>query len=149
MNPQEYTSAKFRNSTFIFIAGIAGSLFFFIGVVISLMKLISKKPGLIISEEGIVDNTTVFGFGMIEWSDISSIKAYKINSKTFIALKLYKPEKYISRITNPILKKLAKANTKMSGTPINLNPSAIKISSKKLEQLLLEELKKRKSEEKM
>jgi hypothetical protein len=56
------------------LSGLAGIIFFgFVGFYL-LKKLFNKKPGLIISNSGIVDNSSGISVGFIPWSDIKEIK---------------------------------------------------------------------------
>lgn len=116
------------------LLGLAG-LFFFI------KKLLDKKPGLIINESGIYDNTSVFKFGLIPWSDISQIYDHEVkvsasSTQRFITIGLTDPDKYISRETGSIKRKMMEANAKNFNSPVHISTNALKIDHKELVEII-------------
>lgn len=55
------------------VVGCLGILMGLLGTVFFTKRLLDKNPGLIIDEEGIVENSSAFSFGLIPWADIESI----------------------------------------------------------------------------
>ena len=70
INPAKYVSVIFRNSTFIFIAGLLSVLFSGFITYHMVKTLFHTKIGLIINDEGIIDNSSGGSLGMIYWKDI-------------------------------------------------------------------------------
>jgi cytochrome c biogenesis protein CcdA len=118
LKPEKLVSFLFRNTDIIRVIGILGICFFGIALVFIVIKLLDKKPGLIINQYGITDNTNSNSFGLIEWNDIVSIENKQVMSTKFLLLHTNKPEKYISRVNNFILKRTVKMNFKTYGTTI-------------------------------
>lgn len=103
----------------------------FLGIYFFTKKLFDKRPGLILNEKGIYDNTSAFSFGLIPWSDICEISAASIQASIaskqhFITIKLVDPGKYIARERNFFKKKLLQANAKYYGSPIHISANGIK-----------------------
>src|SRR6185437_9658806 len=101
-----------RSKTIIFISGLAGILFFgFVGFYL-FKKLFDKKPGLIISNEGIVDNSGGLSAGFIPWSDIKEIKETIIANQKFISVIVKNPQHYIDRQSTRFKRWLMEKNYK-------------------------------------
>ncbi|MEO0338198.1 MAG: STM3941 family protein, partial [Bacteroidota bacterium] len=106
-------------------------------------KMFDKKPGLIIDENGITDNTNGTSIGLIEWNDIAEIERLEIAFSKMLLIKTNKPEKYIQRAPNGIARQAMKANYKSYGTPLSIIANSLKINFNELEKLIEEEWKKR------
>ena len=136
VNPTKFTSFLFRNPMLIFLSGIA-SIVFFGGLLFYLLtKLFDKKPGLVISEKGITDNSSATSVGFVDWEDIQEITVQEVMSNKFIILKTNQPEKYINRATNKLKKHSLNYNYKNFGSPIAVTANSLKISFKTLEDLV-------------
>lgn len=86
--------------------GIISIVFFgFIGVFIA-RKLQDNKPGLIIDEEGITDNSSAVAGGSIVWRDIKDIYVIEIGRQKLMMIEVVNPEKYIERQAHYLTKKL-------------------------------------------
>ncbi len=120
------------------MAGGAGVLFFGFVVIRLLPKLRDNKPGLVISDEGITDNSSAVSAGFIPWRDIESIKTTQVASQRFLILVVSNPETYINRITNPITKAMVKVNHSSYGSPISISSNALQANFEQLHQLLVE-----------
>ncbi|GAB3162586.1 hypothetical protein GCM10027291_00550 [Telluribacter humicola] len=74
VKPEDFVSPFFRSSKLIRISGFAGVVFCGVGVIFILWKLLDNKPGLIIDEFGITDNSNATSVGLIEWKDITKVE---------------------------------------------------------------------------
>ncbi|MBU2923088.1 hypothetical protein KO504_17205 [Winogradskyella psychrotolerans] len=149
-------SSYIRHSNdFLFFMGLASVLFFGLGVFFILRKIFSEKVGLIINDEGIFDNSNAICVGLIEWQDISGIDTIKVevpvydlgidvSSQKMIILKTNKPEKYIERQKNIILKETLEYNNQEYGSPLTIISTGLKIKFSELEQLIRREINNRK-----
>ncbi|MES2726762.1 MAG: STM3941 family protein [Bacteroidota bacterium] len=144
ISPDTFVSPLFRSPEFIRISGVAAVTFFGIGTLFIARKLFDSKPGLIIDQNGITDNSNAIGIGLIEWQDITRIQRIEIVSTKILILHINKPEKYIERAKSYIVKKAMLTNQKMYGSPISITSNSLKISFEDLETLLKQELKKNK-----
>ena len=146
LNPEQFESTRFRNPEMIRIAGIASVTFFGLCLVFIARKLLDKKAGLTIDQNGITDNSNATSVGLIEWNDITDIGTVHVASTKILMLETDKPEKYIGRAKNIISKRAMKANHKMYGSPLSIISNSLKIKYDDLEKLIREEFEKRNKE---
>src|SRR5690349_14771426 len=66
IRPENFVSPIMRNPEIIRISGIASILFFGLCFAFIARKLFDSKPGLIVDEFGITDNTNASSVGLIE-----------------------------------------------------------------------------------
>jgi hypothetical protein len=132
------TSNSFFNNPIIkAIAAYGSTIMGGTGIYFFSRKLFDNKPGLILSDKGITDNTSIFKFGLIPWSDIlevyeQSVQASIASKQYFLTIGLSDPEKYIARETNGLKNKMMKINLKSYGSPIHISTNGLKINHKDL-----------------
>ena len=143
VNPEDFVSTIFRNSMVIRISGIAAVCFFGIGIIFISRKLFDNKPGLIIDEYGITDNTNATSIGLIEWNDIIRVEKKQVMFTKFLILHTNNPEKYIERAKNFISKRAVEMNSKTYGSPISITSNSLKINFEDLETLITREISER------
>ncbi len=139
--PEDFVSLIFRSPEVIRISGIAGVCFFGVGIVFITWKLFDKRPGLIIDQNGITDNSNATSMGLIEWDDITSVEKKQVMSTKFLILHTNNPEKYIQRVKNFISKRALEMNIKTYGSPISITSNSLKINFEELETLITREFK--------
>ena len=139
-NPDEYTSFRMRNSSIIFIAGFAGIIFFGLSFLFISKKLTDNSPGLIISSEGILDNSSVISPTQIKWLEIEDISVKEIYGQKYILLNIKKSTYFISKQKGSFKRWLMTKNYKTYGSPINITSNGLKISHIKLLSILKEKL---------
>ena len=140
-NPEKYTSSIMRSPTIIFIAGLASILFFGLCFFFIIKKLGDNSPGLIISNEGILDNSSGVSAGQIKWTEIEDISVIEIQRQKLIKLHVKNPQEYIERQTSGFKRKMMKVSYKMYGTPLTITAHGLKISFNELLSTLTEKLK--------
>jgi hypothetical protein len=139
----------FNNLVVKAIAAYGGVVMGVLGVYFFGKKLFDTKPGLVIDENGIYDNTSAFTFGLIPWRDVSKIyertvQASVASKQRFVTIGLVDPEKYIAREKNGLKRKLLAANSKSHGSPIHISTNGLKTSHAELLKILTEEFDKHK-----
>lgn len=137
------SNSLFNNPILKAIASYGSVIMGLLGLYFFTKKMFDKKPGLILNEQGIFDNTSAFKFGFIPWSDISevyerSIQASFASKQYFVTIGLVNPEKYISRETSVLKRKLLIANSKSYGSPIHISTNGLKANHKDLLKLMTE-----------
>ncbi|HUR11518.1 MAG TPA: STM3941 family protein [Flavitalea sp.] len=147
-NP-DTSNALFNNPFVKALASYGATIMGLIGIYFFSRKLFDNKPGLVIDENGIYENTSIFNFGLIPWSDIShiygsAVQASIASKQHFITIGLFNPEKYISREKNLLKRKLLSANAGSYGSPIHISANGLKTNSDELLKLLIEEYAKHK-----
>ena len=129
------------NPTKIAIVGYAAILFFGLCAFFILRKLSDNKPGLIIDDKGLIDNSSGLSAGYVPWSDIEEISVIEIQGQQLIMLHVINPQKYIDSQKNALKRKGMELNHKMYRTPIFITTNGLKISFDKLFALLTDQLK--------
>lgn len=134
--PTETDNLILASPTLLFVVGFASILFFgFVGFSI-LKKLGDKSPGLIISEEGVVDNSSGVSVGFIPWTDILEIKETKVVNQKFINLVVKNPQEYIDRQQSLFKRKAMQINHNSYGTVIGISANGLKSNYKGLKLLI-------------
>jgi hypothetical protein len=133
--PERFISYRFRSVEFIKAIGLFLLVFCSSAWVYIPVKLFDKKPGLILDENGIYDNSSVVSVGLILWKDIESIRIEKIKSTKILIVNVHNPEKYIDR-SNRFKKVLLNLNTKLYGTPLTIGLAGLKYNFERLEKLI-------------
>lgn len=141
VKPEDFVSPIFRSPEIIRISGIAGVCFFGVGIIFIVWKLFDNKPGLIIDDVGITDNSNAMSMGLIEWKDINRIEKKQVMSTKFLILHTNNPEKYIRRAKNFISRRAVEMNVKTYGSPLSITSNSLKINFEDLETLITRELK--------
>lgn len=139
-NPEKYMSPFMRNSKVIFISGLVSILFFGVCTLFIFKKLWDKSSGLIITDQGILNNSSGVLAGLIYWADIEDISVLKINGQKLIMLRVKNPQFYIEKQKSGFKRKMMALNYKMYGAPISITPNGLKISFDKLLSTLTERL---------
>jgi len=136
INPSQYESVIMRSSTIIFVSGLLGILFFGFLSFFFLKKFNDKSPGLIISDEGITDNSSGVSAGFIPWTDVIAIKEIKIVNQKFINIIVKNPQEYIDRQKSAFKRKVMQTNYKTFGTAIGISTNGLKANHSELKALL-------------
>lgn len=113
------------------VAGLIGWV-----ILMLLINILNKKPGLVITDKGITDNSGLWSIGEIPWSEISGIKEAKneMQRKMFVIM-LKNPEKYInmgSSTANDTRRKMYK----QFGSPVAIAALGLKCDYQELKTIL-------------
>lgn len=142
INPYKFTTILIKNILLIRLIGIITILFFGLALITLVRKLLfDKNLGIIINEEGIIDNSSFVGVGLIRWEDIISIEKRKVGSTRFLLIFINNPELYITK-SNKIKARLLRANFTSYGTPISISSNFVNYSFTKLEVTILNSFEK-------
>ncbi|MEW7290635.1 STM3941 family protein [Aquimarina sp. 2304DJ70-9] len=144
LEPSTFITSRIRSESIIRIVGIASASFFGLCLIFIARKLFDNKEGLIIDNNGITDNSNATSVGLIEWQDITGVETLQIASTKILLLLTDKPDKYIERAKGSMSKRAMKTNHKMYGTPLSIVATSLKIKFNDLEELIVNELHKRK-----
>jgi hypothetical protein len=144
-NPPKINNSVFGNPTVIFIAGIASILFFGLVAATIFRKLSDKKAGLIISRQGIIDNSSGVSAGLILWTDIEEIKVSQVMSQKLLMFIVKNPQDYLNKVKNPLKRKGMEMNYRSYGSPISISANSLQTKFDDLYKLLTDKLKEYKS----
>jgi hypothetical protein len=133
------------NPFFIRIIGIVTIVFFGFGIIVALRSLFEKKIGLIIDNNGILDNCSGISAGSIPWENIIEIRDIKIKGQKIFLIIVNNPEEYIEKQQNSFLRQMVKISYKIYGTPISISANILKCNFNELKNILQEQFKKYKN----
>jgi hypothetical protein len=138
MEPDKFSRGPLRNPTVVTIVGIAAIVFFGICALYALRKLPDNKPGLIMDESGLTDNSSAVSAGHIRWADINDLSVITIQKQKFILLHVNNPQDYIDRQRGSLKRKMMQLNFKLYGSPLTLNTNGLKVTFDELHKLITE-----------
>jgi hypothetical protein len=141
ISPPTISNSYWGNPAKIAIAGYASILIFGLCAFILIKKLPDNKPGLIIDQMDLTDNSSGVSAGQILWSDIEDISVIEIHRQKLIMLQVANPQDYIDKQTSSFKRKMMQLNYKMYGTPLSITPNGLKISFDELLSTLTDRLK--------
>ncbi|WP_118974342.1 STM3941 family protein [Taibaiella koreensis] len=145
IRPGDLVSLFRRNAEMIRLFSLAALLFFGLCWVYAIRKLFDKKPGLIIDQYGITNNTNAVHTGLIVWDDIVKIERREVAGTRFLIVYISNPDRYIKEIKDAILKRAAIMSLKTYGSPVSITANALKMDFDDLEQLITSVFERRKS----
>lgn len=145
INPPKSNHWLFGNPTLIFVAGLASVLLFGLVAITIFRKFSDKKAGLIISKDGITDNSSGVSAGLIPWADIQEIKVSQVMNQKFLMFIVSNPQDYLDKVKNPLKRNAMKMNYKTYGSPISISSNALKTNFDDLQKLLVEKMNEYKS----
>ncbi|WP_373552871.1 STM3941 family protein [Haliscomenobacter sp.] len=123
-------------STFLMVLGLVAILFFGGIALLIIRKLFDPRPGLIINEEGLTDNSGGLSAGQILWQDIEDISVLQIQRQRLMLILVKNPQDYIDRQSNGWKRKLMAMNYRQYGTPLSISTNGLKITFAELVEIL-------------
>jgi hypothetical protein len=100
-------------------------LFFSSGIFHFLRKLADKKPGILIDDKGIQDNSSVVSFGFINWNDVKKFTKATAFKQDFLVVEVNNPDYYIKKEANFLIKKGMRNNFKHYGSPLIISANLL------------------------
>lgn len=111
--------------------GMMSILFFGPAAALIAYKFFDRKPGLVLSEDGFTDNSSVISAGFVPWSDVVKLKNYDISGQRSLMIAVRDPEKYIKRY-GPLRRMFVRANQRWYGGPIGITANTLRIRQSEL-----------------
>ncbi len=128
-NQDRYTPA------FVKGAGYVGLIFFGLCGLYIFYKLFDTKPGLVIDDKGILDNSSAASGHLINWDRIVGLRIGQVKSTKFILIDLVDPEQFLNEVSG-IKKTLMWGTYKMYGTPTSISSSTLNIDFDELYNMI-------------
>jgi hypothetical protein len=135
----------FGNPTINFVAGIASVIIFGLVAITIFRKFSDLKPGLTISKQGIIDNSSGVSAGLIPWTDIQEIKISQVMNQKFLMFIVRNPDEYLVKVSNPLKRNAMRMNYKTYGSPISISSNALQTNFDDLNKLLIDKMNEYKS----
>ncbi len=118
----------FLNIALAIISGLFATL--------SIKRLVDKKPGLLINQMGILDNSGLVSAGMVFWSDVVEVNTSKVIFSDCILIKVKNPKRYISNQKNVFKRLWLEHEYKRTGSPINISISGLQFKFNELFRII-------------
>ncbi len=129
------------DSVFIQFISVSGLLFFGIGGIYLFSKIFDSKPGLILDERGILDNSSASGEVRILWEDIVKFRMQSVKKTEFLLVYVRNPEAYIDRANN-FKRFWMKWNHRVYKTPLSISSTVLQCNMSELSEIIKRERKK-------
>ena len=84
-----------------------------------IMVLIKGKPALMITEEGIIDNSSFIGAGLVRWEEIANIDFINFSNQVYLGIFTTDPDLIVDR-TSGFKKLLNNLNKGLLETQVNI-----------------------------
>lgn len=130
------TYSSFFGPAVIIVIGIISILFFGGIAILVIRKFFDQRPGLVIDEQGINDNSGGLSAGQILWADIEDFSVLQIQRQRLILILVKNPQDYLDRQSNGWKRKLMAMNYRQYGTPLSISTNGLKISFATLLEIL-------------
>lgn len=136
LSPPKIDHPVLGNPTMIAVTGLASVLFFGLAGMTIAKKMTDNKAGFVITDEGIIDNSSGVSVGVVKWTDIQDIQQSNVMSQRFLTLVVQNPQEYIDRETSFLKRKAMQMNFNSYGSPISISANALDTDFEKLSELL-------------
>lgn len=111
----------------VVITTYIGVPFFGLCLVYLLYRLVVRKPALIVSAEGIVDNASATGAGPVGWDEMHEILPTEVSGKPMLGIVPRDEEQILDR-QNPLKRFIMSVNRNMTGFVILIPETALPMS---------------------
>jgi hypothetical protein len=112
--------------------GVVIAIFFGLCLLYYIIVLIKGKPALKITKEGIIDNSSFIGAGLVRWEDIADIDFINFSNQVFLGIFTFDPDLITDRTTG-FKRLLNNLNKGLLETQVNI---PIKILDGSLDELV-------------
>ncbi|MCL2310546.1 MAG: hypothetical protein FWC42_09835 [Proteobacteria bacterium] len=109
------------------VIGIVSIVFFGACALFALKKFADKKPGMILSPSGMLDNSNGVSADFIPWSEITGFSVWEFQRQKILVVNVVDPQKWIN-MGGPIWRKLKYINFKLAGSPITISSNLLKVN---------------------
>jgi len=109
------------------IISYVGIPFFGLCLVYAIYRLLIPKPAVVISDEGIFDNASALGAGMLKWEEIADVFAYDFRGQRILGIIPVNEEVVLGRQSR-LKRVMAKMNKGIAPAPFNIPQSILPIS---------------------
>lgn len=116
------------------VIGLVGILIFLICSFSSIFyfkRVFTHQLSLIVSKEGITDNSSYIGVGLVKWEEIEKVEMINVSGQPFMAIYTYDPDLIVNRTENTE-KILNETNQELLPSQVNIPIKNLAISIRDL-----------------
>jgi len=117
---------RYRSPLMVKGIGVATTLLFGAFLVIGIRGLADSRPGIVLSRDGLRQNSGRNSTTFVPWSDIVGLGIFKASHQRMLVVKLRDPERYLAG-QSVLSRFLGRASIKTCGSPITLTSADLKI----------------------
>lgn len=111
----------------VVVATYVGVPVFGLCFVYALYRLVVRKPALVVSREGILDNASALGAGMIRWEEIREVRSCHFGTQRMLVI-VPRDEGAILARQNPAKRLLMLVNKSLAGYAVNIPQNVLPMS---------------------
>lgn len=115
------------------ILGAISTVFFGLGGLYSIYRMLIPKPAVILTAEGFYDQASLGSAGKVLWSEVEEIKLYEMMGQTFLGVKVVNPNQFLACCSG-WKRSAMSANQAFVDTQINIPKVGIRGSIEQLAQ---------------
>ncbi len=120
-----------RSTAIIVVATYVGVPFFALCFLYLLFRLVVRKPSVVVSEEGVLDNASALGAGMIRWEEIKDVRSRLFGTQRMIVIVLRDEQPILAR-QNPVKRFFMLLNKRLIGYAINIPENTLPLPAEEL-----------------
>jgi hypothetical protein len=103
----------------LILGGGLGFTFFGLCLVYYVKSMFKRKPALIVNQEGLIDQSTYIGAGLVRWDEIADIDFVSFGGQTYLGIYTMDPDLIVDR-SSPFKKMLNRMNKGLLATQVNI-----------------------------
>ncbi|MCK6648523.1 MAG: hypothetical protein L6Q66_02600 [Bacteroidia bacterium] len=103
---------------------VSGVILFLGAGLFGIKKIFDQKPALLLTPEGIVNNSNIITFDLVKWKDIEKFESYSVKRTKMILIYVTNPDDYITR-SKGIAKFFMNLNYRFHKTPLSITPNVL------------------------
>lgn len=128
---------KHNNPIFVYGFGIISSITGIIGLIVCIPKFLGLRPGLVINQDGLYENSSGVSAGFVPWNEVRFISKFNAGSQLFIAIHVKDPLPYLMK-GNYLQRIIKKSNMNLRGTPVGISMATLDVNFEILYKLIHE-----------
>ena len=113
---------------------LADIVFFAAASAMGMRKLFDRRPGLELTPEGFIDNSSGVSVGLVPWAEVTGLGVWELGAARTIVLAVRDPEKYVAR-GGPLRRRVNRANLHLCGSPVVVSSASLQIGFDELLEL--------------
>lgn len=128
----------------VVIYGVGGMAILFFGYMLyfNIRKIADTKPGIIIDDQGITDNSSAFPLGFVPWQDIRRLATVTVARQKFLVIGIGNPQVYIER-EKGLKKTTLEYNYRSYGSPFIISANGLACTLEELQAAIEQKIKDR------